>query len=240
MSVAVAVLIVDDDRDLAESLADVLEARGYDVELAGSGEEAVERFRRRDFDIVFTDVKLPGMNGVESLFAFRRIRPDAKVVMMTGFSVEQLLTQAVENGALAVLHKPFAMRDILAVLERIKPAGIIVIADDDPDFVDSIEPVLRGAGYRVLVARDGSDAVARVAAGGIDLLILDLGLPVLSGLDVYRRLEELGKLVPTIVVTGRAHEDCLGGDALRDVADSFLVKPFDPAHLLRAVTASRL
>ena len=100
MSAAVAVLIVDDDRDLAESLADVLEARGYDVELAGSGEEAVERFRRRDFDIVFTDVKLPGMNGVESLFAFRRIRPDAKVVMMTGFSVEQLLTQAVENGTL--------------------------------------------------------------------------------------------------------------------------------------------
>jgi two-component system response regulator HydG len=240
MSVASTILIVDDDRDLAESLADVLEARGYDVELASSGEEAVERFRHRDFDIVFTDVKLPGMNGVESLFAFRRIKPDAKVVMMTGFSVEQLLTQAVENGALAVLHKPFAMRDILAVLERIKPAGIVVIADDDPDFVDSMAPVLRSAGYRVLVARDGSDAVARVAAGGIDLLILDLGLPVISGLDVYRRLEALGKRVPTIVVTGRAHEDCLGGDALRAVAEGFLVKPFDPAHLLRAVTASRL
>jgi two-component system, NtrC family, response regulator HydG len=239
MSATAAVLIVDDDRDLAESLADVIEARGYVVELAGSGEEAVECFRRRDFDIVFTDVKLPGMNGVECLFAFRRIKPDAKVVMMTGFSVEQLLTQAVENGALGVLHKPFAIPDILAMLERIKPAGIIVIADDDPDFVDSIEPVLRGAGYRVLVARDGGDAVARVAAGGIDLLILDLGLPVLSGLDVYRRLKELGKSVPTIVVTGRAHEDCLGGDDLRAIAERFLLKPLDPAHLLSVVTASR-
>jgi two-component system, NtrC family, response regulator HydG len=239
MSATAAVLIVDDDRDLAESLADVIEARGYVVELAGSGEEAVECFRHRDFDIVFTDVKLPGMNGVECLFAFRRIKPDAKVVMMTGFSVEQLLTQAVENGALGVLHKPFAIPDILAMLERIKPAGIIVIADDDPDFVDSIEPVLRGAGYRVLVARDGGDAVARVAAGGIDLLILDLGLPVLTGLDVYRRLKELGKLVPTIVVTGRAQEDSLGGDILRAVAERFLIKPFDPAHLLGAVTARR-
>jgi two-component system, NtrC family, response regulator HydG len=239
MSAATAILIVDDDRDLAESLADVLEARGYAVELAGSGEEGVECFRRRNFDLVFTDVKLPGMNGVESFFAFRQIRPDAKVVMMTGFSVEQLLAQAVDNGALAVLHKPFAIPDILAVLERVKPTGIVVIADDDPDFVDSVEPVLRGAGYRVLVARDGGDAVARVAAGGIDLLILDLGLPVLNGLAVYRRLKELGKLVPTIVVTGRAHEDSLGGDVLRAVAERFLVKPFDPAHLLSAVAASR-
>ena len=238
MSAQVSILIVDDDRDLAESLADVLEARGYAVELAGSGEEGVARFRQRDFDLVFTDVKLPGMNGVESFFAFRRIKPDAKVVMMTGFSVEQLLAQAIENGALAVLHKPFAIPDILAVLERIKPHGVVVIADDDPDFADSIEPVLRGAGYKVLVARDGEDAVAKVARGGVDLLVLDLGLPLLSGLEVYLRLKDAGKLVPTIVVTGREQE--LGADmaTLQTMAEGFLVKPFDPAHLLRAIAAS--
>jgi DNA-binding response OmpR family regulator len=240
MSAQTSILIVDDDRDLAESLGDVLEARGYAVELAGSGEEGVARFRQRDFDLVFTDVKLPGMNGVESFFAFRKIKPDAKVVMMTGFSVEQLLVQAIENGALAVLHKPFAIPDILAVLEQVKPHGVVVIADDDPDFADSIEPVLHGAGYTVLVARDGEDAVAKVARGGVDLLVLDLGLPLLSGLEVYLRLKEAGKLVPTIVVTGRDRE--LGTDmaALRTMAEGFLVKPFDPGHLLRAIAASTL
>src|SRR5258708_5361763 len=201
MSAQTSILIVDDDRDLAESLADVLEARGYAVELAGSGEEGVARFRQRDFDLVFTDVKLPGMNGVESFFAFRRIKPDAKVVMMTGFSVEQLLVQAIENGALAVLHKPFAIPDILAVLEQVKPHGVVVIADDDPDFADSIEPVLRGAGYKVLVARDGEDAVAKVARGGVDLLSLDLGLPLLSGIVFYLRLMEVVYQDPTYTVT---------------------------------------
>jgi two-component system response regulator HydG len=240
MSAKTSILIVDDDRDLAESLADVLETRGYAVELAGSGEEGVARFRQRDFDLVFTDVKLPGMNGVESFFAFRRIKPDAKVVMMTGFSVEQLLVQAIENGALAVLHKPFAIPDILAVLERVKPHGVVVVADDDPDFADSIEPVLRGAGYKVLVARDGEDAVAKVVCGGVDLLILDLGLPLLSGLEVYLRLKDVGKLVPTIVVTGRERE--LGADmaTMQTMAEGFLVKPFDPEHLLRAIAASTL
>jgi two-component system response regulator HydG len=238
MSAKASILIVDDDRDLAESLADVLEARGYAVELAGSGEEGVARFRQRDFDLVFTDVKLPGMNGVESFFAFRRIKPDARVVMMTGFSVEQLLAQAIENGALAVLHKPFAIPDILAVLEQVKPHGVVVVADDDPDFADSIEPVLRRAGYSVLVARDGEDAVAKVARGGVDLLVLDLGLPVLSGLEVYLRLKDMGKLVPTIVVTGRAREHGADMAALRTMAEGFLVKPFDPEHLLRAIAAS--
>lgn len=234
-----SILIVDDDRDLAESLADVLEARGYGVELAGSGEEGVERFRQRHFDVVFTDVKLPGMNGVESFFAFRRIRRDAKIVMMTGFSVEHLLARAIENGALAVLHKPFAVADILAVIERVKPAGIVVIADDDADFVDSVVPVLRGAGYRVLVARDGGDAVTRVASGGVDVLVLDLGLPVLDGLAVFHRLQEMEKLIPTIIVTGRARAESTGVAALRALVDGFLVKPFDPTHLLDAVAASR-
>jgi two-component system response regulator HydG len=238
MNGKISILIVDDDRDLAESLADVLEARGYAVELAGSGEEGVARFQQQDFDLVFTDVKLPGMNGVESFFAFRKIKPDAKVVMMTGFSVEQLLAQAIENGALAVLHKPFAIPEILAVLERIKPHGVVVVADDDPDFADSIQPVLRGAGYSVVVASDGEDAVAKVAGGGVDLLVLDLGLPVLSGLEVYLRLKQMGKLVPTIVVTGKTQDSDTDMAVLRTMAEGFLVKPFDPRHLLRAIAAS--
>ncbi len=238
MNAKTSILIVDDDRDLAESLADVLEARGYAVELAGSGEEGVARFQQQDFDLVFTDVKLPGMNGVESFFAFRKIKPDAKVVMMTGFSVEQLLAQAIENGALAVLHKPFAIPEILSVLERVKPHGVVVVADDDPDFADSIQPVLRGAGYSVVVASDGEDAVAKVARGGVDLLVLDLGLPDLSGLEVYLRLKQMGKLVPTIVVTGKAQEGDTDMAVLRTMAEGFLFKPFDPRHLLRAIAAN--
>jgi DNA-binding response OmpR family regulator len=144
MNGKISILIVDDDRDLAESLADVLEARGYAVELAGSGEEGVARFQQQDFDLVFTDVKLPGMNGVESFFAFRKIKPDAKVVMMTGFSVEQLLAQAIENGALAVLHKPFAIPEILAVLERIKPHGVVPVTLMIR-LCRQHQPVLRGA-----------------------------------------------------------------------------------------------
>ena len=111
------IFIVDDDVDFAEALAEIIKAEGYDVECAHTGAEAVARFRENDFDIAFMDVKLPDMNGVESLFEIRRLKPDAKVMMMTGFSVEELLQQAVEGGAFGVLHKPFEPTELLAAIE---------------------------------------------------------------------------------------------------------------------------
>ena len=111
------IFVVDDSRDFAESLADALESQGHTVALAYSGEEAVQRFETEDFDFTFMDVRLPGMNGVERFFAFRKMKPDAKVMMMTAHSVEHLLQQAVENGAVGVLHKPFDPTELLEAIE---------------------------------------------------------------------------------------------------------------------------
>jgi two-component system, NtrC family, response regulator HydG len=110
------ILIVDDDRDHAESIADILAMHGHDVAMAFSGEEAVRRFGERGFDLTLMDVKLPGINGVEAFFELRRQRADAQVIMMTGFSVEQLLSQAMLNGARGVLYKPLAIPDLLRAI----------------------------------------------------------------------------------------------------------------------------
>jgi len=234
------VLIVDDDLDHAESIADVLSVRGYDVEVAGSGEEAVARFRDdADFDVVLMDVKLPGMNGVEAFFEFKKIRPPVRVMMMTGYSVEQLVAQAVDNGALGVLHKPFAVTDLLATLDRVKPRSLVVVADDDPDFVTSIEPVLAASGYAVEVASTGAEALEMMAGREADCLILDMRLPVMSGVEVYSRLQEKGCAVPTILVTGYAGaEEAENVERLRPQAHGLLYKPFDPGALLEAVGAA--
>jgi two-component system response regulator HydG len=238
MSKARRILIVDDDRDLAESLADVLEARGFAVELAHSGEEGIEKFARAPFDLVLSDVKLPGMNGVESFFEFRRLCPNVNVVMMTGYSVEQLLQQAIDNGAVGVLHKPFAISDVIDLLERVKPQGMVLVADDDPDFAESLRPSLQRAGYAVAVATTGAAALESVTAGGVDCLVLDLRLPVLSGLEVYLELKRRGCAVPTIVITGYGNEEEESIGALRPLAHAVLTKPFDPTRLVDAIAAA--
>lgn len=231
------VLVIDDDRDHAESIADILSMRGHRVETAFSGEQGVEIFRDHDFDIVFMDVKLPGMNGVETFFEFKKIRPSARVMMMTGFSLEQLITQAIEHGALGVLRKPFAIQDLLHVLDQIKPRGLVLVADDDPDFAASLEPILKQHGYRVALASTGEEALAKASVDGVDCLVLDLSMPLLTGIDVYRKLKAAGKELPTIFVTG------LPGERINAVSElhsdsGVLMKPFDPSDLLRAIASA--
>jgi CheY-like chemotaxis protein len=111
-----SIIIVDDDRDLAESLAELLEVNGYQVEIASNGQEAVERFRHKDYDIAFMDVRMPVMNGVDSFFAIRQMKPEARIVMMTGFK-EPIMQKAVDAGALGPLHKPFTIDAMLRLVE---------------------------------------------------------------------------------------------------------------------------
>jgi two-component system response regulator HydG len=231
------VLIVDDDRDHAESLADVLDMRGHDVEMCYTGEDAVIRFRDGDFDFVLLDVKLPGIDGLETFLQIKSIRATARVMMMTGYSVEQVVAQAIEGGALGVLNKPFAATQLLEVLADIKPRSVVLLADDDPDFVDSIEPILTSAGYAVRTAGTGVEALRQVLQGGIDCLILDLHLPEMSGPQVYAQLLETGRAVPTVLVTGGAADEQSVAD-LSAAACDVLYKPFDPQALLAAVGAA--
>jgi two-component system response regulator HydG len=227
------IFIVDDDQDFAESLSDILTGAGHSVEVCFDGETAIRAFGGKEFDITFLDVRLPGKNGVESFFEMRQIRPRARVVMMTAYSVEQLVAQAVEQGAFGVLRKPFDTARMLGLLEHVKPGGVVLMADDDPDFVDSLELLLAGRGYQVVVARTGRDALSAVLADGIGILILDLKLPVLSGLEVYLELKRRNRALPTIIVTGYAAEEAGAIGQLRAMSVAgCLVKPFHPAELL--------
>ena len=81
------------------------------------GQAAVERACAQDFDIIFMDVRMPVMNGVDSFFVIRSIKPQARVVMMTGFK-ERFVERALQAGAEGPLHKPFAIDEMLALIER--------------------------------------------------------------------------------------------------------------------------
>jgi CheY-like chemotaxis protein len=155
------IFVVDDDPDFAEGLAITLELEGHEVTFASSGEEAVRKFGKRDFDVTLMDVRMPGMDGLESLLEIRKIKPDAKVFMMTAYSVEVLLRQAMAEGAMGVLNKPFDSETLLKALKDVSPAGVILVADDDPDFVEGVQSTLTEAGYTVTIARTGQEAVDR-------------------------------------------------------------------------------
>ena len=230
------VLVVEDDADLAEAIADALELAGHNPTVAVSGTEAIEQYSRRPFDMTFMDVKLPGINGVETFLTIRKIDPGARAVMMTGYQIDQLLALATDNGAIKVLRKPFAMEAILDTLNEIVPGGLILVADDNPEFVEATRSLLVLHGYDVLVARTGREAVDRVLDSSPDVLLLDLRLPVLHGLDVYLELRKRDRCVPTIIITGYPKEEVHAIETLKSLEiTACLFKPVEPEVLMRAV-----
>jgi len=175
------------------------------------------------------------MDGVESFMEIRKLKPSARVVMMTGYSVEQLLERAVEQGAWGVLNKPIDVYKVLEMLKNVKPDGILIV-DDDDDFVESVKDLLVSNGYTVYVARNGREAIERISSNGIDILVLDLHLPILSGLETYLELKKTGHALPTIIVSAYVDEEADAIDRLRSLSVSgILRKPFDPRELLKAV-----
>ncbi len=182
------ILVVDDDMDFAEVMADALRLDGHAVEIAFSGEEAIKKFRGGRFDITFMDVKLPGMNGVESFMEIRRLRPDARVVMMTAFSVRSLLDTALSNGAWGIFRKPLDIEKMLGMLRRIAPVGVVLFPDHDPNLVKTVKKALLINGYEVYVASNGREALKKARSEGVDALILDLRMPLLSGLELFMEL----------------------------------------------------
>jgi len=112
----------------------------------------------------------------------------------------------------------------------------ILLADDDPNIVDSLAPFLERAGFHVLIVSDGQAALERAQSHHPDLIILDVLMPRMDGRETLRRLRRANLWTPTILLTqvGEASERAL---ALEEGADDYLNKPFDPHELLARIRA---
>jgi DNA-binding response OmpR family regulator len=112
----------------------------------------------------------------------------------------------------------------------------VLLAEDDVSISDPLARALRREGYEVEVKSEGTAVLQRVLSGGVDLVVLDLGLPTMDGLEVCRRLRAEGRSVPVLVLTARAEEvDLVVG--LDAGADDYVTKPFRLAELLARVRA---
>jgi len=118
-----SILIVDDDVGMCETLSDIMEDRGYHTVIALDGYEAIQRVKEAAFDVILMDIKMPGMDGVETFKQIKRIHPETAVVMMTAYAVEDLVREALSEGAYGVLYKPFDVERMIALIEGVKEGG---------------------------------------------------------------------------------------------------------------------
>ena len=113
--------IIDDEETLLISFKSFFSQKGYQVTTSTSGKEGLQKIKKKPPDLVFLDLKLPDLNGLEVLEKIKSIDPEIAVIMMTGYTDSTLIKESLEAGVLKVLYKPF---DMDRVIEYIKSIGI--------------------------------------------------------------------------------------------------------------------
>ena len=113
------ILIVDDDHAMRLALSESLESCGYDIGSAENGNEALSLFNKRKFDLVVTDMKMPGMTGIEVLQGVKKLSPDIPVILITAYGTVNTAVEAMKEGAAEFIMKPFSLDELEAVVKNV-------------------------------------------------------------------------------------------------------------------------
>lgn len=112
------ILVADDEASIRELLSKTLALADYEVDVAHDGRAAVERLRTTAYDLLITDLKMPGIDGLGVIREARRYRPDLPVIIITGFSTEASAIEAIDLGVSGYLTKPFRIPKVLATAAK--------------------------------------------------------------------------------------------------------------------------
>lgn len=230
------ILVVDDEQSLLMTLAANLELEGFDVGCANDGEAALGLMATQQFDLVLTDVRMPGMTGVD---LFRRIRAghgDVPVLLMTAFAVETLIEEAIAEGVFAVLPKPFDIEHVIAALVRASRRPAVLLVDDSADAEDTAA-IVSAMGIACRAATRADEVLAAVRESRTDVCVVDVTAAA-TGTNLVENILAADGSVAVIAVAADAVAGLLRKAAALG-AFACLRKPVAPRELVGVVANAR-
>jgi DNA-binding NtrC family response regulator len=131
-------LLVDDEEEFVETLAERMRNRGMEVSTSHSGGEALDLIEDEPFDVVVLDLKMPGMDGLEALERIKSRKPDVQVVLLTGHATVATSVEAMKRGALEFLEKPIDLSKLSEVIAEAKAHKMILVDEDTEERIREI------------------------------------------------------------------------------------------------------
>ena len=114
----IKLLLVDDEKDFIESLAERLQLRDFDVKSALNGDDAIKLVSENEFDVIILDVKMPGKSGIETLKEIKKIKQLSQVIMLTGHATVESAIQGMKLGAYDYIMKPTVTEDLINLINK--------------------------------------------------------------------------------------------------------------------------
>ncbi len=224
----VSILVIEDDPAFARILIDMVHRQGYRALAADAGEAGLQLARELRPTGILLDVSLPAMDGWTVL---DKLKADdaTRAIPVHFISAIDSSSSGLDRGAVGFLTKPVSREAIAAALERLLHFAAdqrrqLLVVDDDEGSRAAVRTTLRGNNVQIDEAGSAEQALERIALTKYDCIVLDLGLPGMSGLELLEKLAETDAGVPPVVVySGRdlSHEETL---ELRRYAEAIVLK----------------
>jgi DNA-binding NtrC family response regulator len=231
------ILIVEDERSLLLTLAANLELEGFEVEEAPSAERALELMAARRFDLILSDIRMPGMSGVELYHRIRAEGNDVPVVLMTAFAAEGLVDDAIANGAFTVIPKPFDVDRLIETLAIAARRPLVLVVDDEIPVAESTAAALCAAGVRARAVYDGDGALRTIHDAAVDVCVVDMVMPGLAGPELIESIAGVDGTIICIAVSGHDVPQLFERAAAH--AYACLRKPVAPLDLVHFIAGAR-
>ena len=201
------VLVVEDDPDARALLEHHLMECGYTVAFAMDGEQALVQARKLHPSAITLDIMLPRKDGWQVLQELKD-DPQTQDIPVVIVSITEDNELAGALGQVEMLSKPVDAEHLAAAIRRAlqtQEAGTVLVVDDDPQVTELVAEILQPEGYQVLTANDGQMAIDMALTVRLDLMVLDLKMPNLSGFEVVRQLRAHpeGHDIPIVIYTSK-------------------------------------
>ncbi len=226
------ILLVDDEKEFVESLSERLELRNLEADVAYDGEQALDALKEGKHDVMVLDLRMPGIDGIEVLRRAKERNPDVQVVVLTGHGTDKDEAMVKKLGAFAYLKKPIDIDDLIGALKKEKMKVLLV--DDEKEFVESLSERLELRNLETDIAYDGEQALDALKEGRHDMMVLDLRMPGIDGIEVLRQAKKRNPDVQVVVLTGHG-TDKDEAMAKKLGAVAYMRKPVDIDRLVGAL-----
>ena len=234
----IKVLVVDDEKIIRDFFGRLLSLQGLEVIEAEDGYKAAELAKGNKFDLYFIDVRMPGMDGLETFRQIRQVHPEALVVMMTGYALDNILEQAQKEGASGSIRKPFAIGEIKGIVEKAaqkknKEAANTLVIDDDQAVLNFFGNFLKVKNQKYSLINNAKDALELIQREKFNLVFLDLVLKDADGLELYKKIKEILPQAEIVIITGY-HDKAKEIEGKADIS-GLLYKPFEIEGIIKYI-----
>ncbi|HAV42778.1 TPA: hypothetical protein DCX15_02010, partial [bacterium] len=238
------ILVVDDDPEILNVFGACLEGEGYEVSYAHDGDEALAKAKEIRPDAITLDILMPKMSGFDVLERLRSYEETKDIpIIIVSIVRDQNRKELFRLGITDYFYKPFSPEFLVERLKKmegqissLREGKRILIVEDDLDIVKVLKNTLVQSGYHPIEAYSGEEAIILANRNNPDLILLDLGLPGMDGLEVIRKLKKdnATSSIPIIVLTVRDIEgDRIEALGLGVVA--YMTKPFSTKSLVEEI-----